>query len=98
MAASGDTVVVGAYLEDCNATGMNGNQADNSANASGAAYVFAPQSDSDGNGVPDSIDVCPNNAPGLPVAPDGRPLRDCNNDCLYDASDIQCIVDEMLNL
>jgi hypothetical protein len=40
VAVSGDTVVVGASLEDSNATGVNGNQADNSAEASGAAYVF----------------------------------------------------------
>ena len=30
-ALSGDTIVVGAYDEDSNATGVNGNQADNSA-------------------------------------------------------------------
>ncbi len=41
VAISGDTVVVGAYNEDSNATGVNGNQADNSAASSGAAYVFA---------------------------------------------------------
>ncbi|MBL8842417.1 MAG: FG-GAP repeat protein [Planctomycetes bacterium] len=40
VAASGDTVVVGAYLEDSNATGVNGNQSNNSAFAAGAAYVF----------------------------------------------------------
>ncbi len=40
VAVSGDTVVVGAPLEDSNATGVNGNQADNSASSSGAAYVF----------------------------------------------------------
>ena len=40
MAVSGDTVVVGAHGEDSNATGVNGNQADNSASDSGAAYVF----------------------------------------------------------
>jgi FG-GAP repeat len=40
VAVSDDTVVVGAYGEDSNATGINGNQADNSAGASGAAYVF----------------------------------------------------------
>jgi hypothetical protein len=45
VAASGDTVVVGAYLEDCSATGVNGNQADNSAFESGAAYVFLVRSD-----------------------------------------------------
>jgi hypothetical protein len=40
VAISGDTVVVGAVNEDSNATGVNGNQADNSASQSGAAYVF----------------------------------------------------------
>jgi hypothetical protein len=40
VAVSGDTVVVGAPLEASNATGVNGNQADNSATNSGAAYVF----------------------------------------------------------
>jgi uncharacterized repeat protein (TIGR02543 family) len=37
---SGDTVVIGAPREDSNATGVNGNQADNSAVDSGAAYLF----------------------------------------------------------
>jgi hypothetical protein len=40
VSLSGDTLVVGAYGEDSNATGVNGNQADNSADTSGAAYVF----------------------------------------------------------
>jgi hypothetical protein len=40
---SGDTVVVGAYQEDSNATGVNGQQDDNSAANSGAAYVFLRQ-------------------------------------------------------
>ena len=40
VAVSGDTVVVGAPSEDSAATGVNGNNADNSANGSGAAYVF----------------------------------------------------------
>lgn len=40
VAASGDTVVVGALGEDSNATGINGDQADNSAESAGAAYVF----------------------------------------------------------
>src|SRR5205814_1608421 len=40
VALSGDTLVVGATSEDSNATGVNGNQADNSAGWSGAAYVF----------------------------------------------------------
>ena len=40
VAVSGDTVVVGASLEASNATGVDGIQNDNSAAASGAAYVF----------------------------------------------------------
>ena len=40
VAISGDTVVVGAYNEDSNATGVDGDQADNSMYGSGAAYVF----------------------------------------------------------
>ena len=40
VAVSGDTVVVGAPYEDSNATGVNGNEADNSAGGAGAAYVF----------------------------------------------------------
>ena len=40
VAVSGDTVVVGADLESSNATGVNGNQSDNSADSAGAAYVF----------------------------------------------------------
>ncbi|MFQ5401745.1 MAG: choice-of-anchor Q domain-containing protein, partial [Anaerolineae bacterium] len=41
VAISGDTLVVGAPDEDSSATGVDGNQADNSADGSGAAYVFA---------------------------------------------------------
>lgn len=40
VGVSGDTVVVGAYGEDSNATGVNGNQGNNNAVNSGAAYVF----------------------------------------------------------
>ena len=40
VAVSGDTVVVGAIGEASNATGVNGNETDNSAGSSGAAYVF----------------------------------------------------------
>lgn len=40
VAVSGDTIVVGAFREDSAATGVGGNQADNSAGTSGAAYVF----------------------------------------------------------
>ena len=40
VALSGDTLAVGAPSEDSAATGVNGNQNDNSASESGAAYVF----------------------------------------------------------
>lgn len=36
----GDTIVVGSPLEDSNATGLNGDQNNNSATNAGAAYVF----------------------------------------------------------
>ena len=41
VALEGDTLVVGASYEDSAATGVNGNQADDSATGSGAVYVFS---------------------------------------------------------
>jgi len=41
VAISGDTAVVGSFEEDSGATGVNGDQTDNSARQSGAAYIFA---------------------------------------------------------
>ncbi len=41
LALAGDTLAVGAYLEDSNATGVNGDEADNSESGAGAVYVFA---------------------------------------------------------
>jgi hypothetical protein len=40
VSISGDTIVVGAYVEDSNARGVNGDQRNNDAPYSGAAYVF----------------------------------------------------------
>jgi len=40
LALSGDSLVVGALREQSNATGVNGNQSDDSADRSGAAYLF----------------------------------------------------------
>jgi hypothetical protein len=40
VALSGNTLAVGASLEDSAAQGVGGNQDDNSASASGAVYVF----------------------------------------------------------
>jgi len=40
LSGDGNTLAVGAWREDSNATGIDGNQADNSAGDSGAVYVF----------------------------------------------------------
>jgi hypothetical protein len=40
LSGDGNTLAVGATLEDSGARGVNGNQADNSAQSAGAAYVF----------------------------------------------------------
>ena len=45
VALSGSSLAVGAWFEASNATGVNGNQADNSAPRSGAVYVFHVPSD-----------------------------------------------------
>lgn len=41
LSGDGNTLAVGAILEDSSARGINGNQSDNSAESSGAVYVFA---------------------------------------------------------
>ena len=41
LSGDGNTLAAGATLEDSSARGINGNQADNSADSAGAAYVFA---------------------------------------------------------
>jgi HJR/Mrr/RecB family endonuclease len=43
LSADGSTLAVGAYLEDGAATGIDGNQADNSASNSGAVYLLTVQ-------------------------------------------------------
>jgi hypothetical protein len=40
LSADGATLAVGAFLEDSNAMGINGDQADNSIDGAGAVYVF----------------------------------------------------------
>lgn len=40
VAVSDEIIVVGAYSEDSNATGVNGNQTNNSAGNAGAVYTF----------------------------------------------------------
>jgi hypothetical protein len=43
VALDGDTLAIGAVREDSGATGVNGDQADNSAADSGAVYVYRAQ-------------------------------------------------------
>jgi hypothetical protein len=86
LGLSGGTAIIGAD-GDTHAGGV----------FAGSAYIFALNCDSDGDGVVDENDVCPSTPGGWPVDVNGRPLRDCDNDCLVSAADIQCIVDEMLN-
>lgn len=40
LSNDGSTLIVGSYLENSNASGVNGNQADTSLDSSGAAYIF----------------------------------------------------------
>jgi len=68
VAISGDTVVAGAIGETSNATGVNGDQSNDSVRDSGAAYIFAGVGippDSDGDGVLDADDQCPNTPAGV---------------------------------
>jgi hypothetical protein len=58
VAVSGDTVVVGAYLEDSSARGVNGNQSNNNAMDSGAAYIFT------GLGPPPTLTLVPDGSVG----------------------------------
>ncbi|RIK69216.1 MAG: hypothetical protein DCC65_00255 [Planctomycetota bacterium] len=85
VAISADTGLIGAFADET----TGGTHA-------GSAYVYGLGCDSDGDSILNANDVCPSNAPGLPVDRFGRPLRDCNGDCIFDSADIQCIVDEML--
>jgi len=73
IAMSGETLIVGAVLEDSRATGSNGDQSDNSAQDSGAAYVFARHA---GSWVQESYLKAPNSDPfdnyGSALALDGN--------------------------
>ena len=68
VAISEDTIVVGAFLEDSNATGLNGDSDDNSLRDAGAVYIFHYSSgppDDDNDGVENSLEeAAPNNGDG----------------------------------
>jgi hypothetical protein len=70
---------------------------DDHAGGNNASSAYALGCDIDDDGILNVNDVYPNNTPGLPVDCTGPPLRDCNNACLVNGLDIQCIVDVMLN-
>ena len=61
LSGDGNTLAVGATTEDSAATGINGNQADDSAQSAGAVYVF-----SRGRGTP---------GPSRPMSRDRTPKR-----------------------
>jgi hypothetical protein len=67
VAVSGDTVVVGAPLEGSNATGVNGNQSNNNALISGAAYIFT------GVGLGPTLALAPDGSGGYLLGFNGVP-------------------------
>lgn len=73
VGVSGDTIVVGAFGEDSNSTGINGNQTDNSESFSGAAYTFVD--------VPDFTSFCSGDGTDTPCpcSNPGAAGRGCNN-------------------
>ncbi len=90
VAVSGETLAIAAPQEGSSATGIDGNQASNGALSSGAAYAFAP--DSDGDGVADPRDNCPNASNAGQQNHDGDLLGDLcdpddDNDTLADGAD-----------
>ena len=67
VAVSGDTVVVGAHVEQSVATGVNGDQNDNSGTNRGAAYTFA------GVGIGRTLAVAPDGSGGYLLGFNGAP-------------------------
>ena len=80
VAVSGDFIAVGASDEDSNATGVNGDQSNNSATDSGAAYVFVLP-DADGDGAFDALDNCPADPNPSQADTDADLLGDACDNC-----------------
>jgi hypothetical protein len=94
VAVSGDTAVVGALGENSDTNGIIDETVTfiTHFRESGAAYVFAglgPPPDSDGDGVADDLDQCPNTARGAVVDAHGcsAEQRDSDHDGVPDAHD-----------
>jgi hypothetical protein len=79
VAISGDTLVIGAQRDASSTTGVNGNQADNSAAMAGAAYVFVIDTDDDS--VRDDADNCPTTANPDQADSDADGLGDACDNC-----------------
>jgi hypothetical protein len=95
-ALSGDTLVVAASLEDSNATGVNGDQSDNSALDAGAAYIFTGLGTAPG--FTPTPSPTPTGTPPLSAMPTLTPTSApsaCVGDCSGDHS---VTVDEILTL
>ena len=69
VAISGDTIVAGAASEDSAATGINGNQNDNSVVRSGAVYIFSVEAEGEAEG--DSLAIVSSRI--LPTEPSRSP-------------------------
>ena len=86
---------MGGGIPDCNANSIP-DYCESDTDGDGIIDDCDPDDDNDG--VPDVQDDCPLSTLGAPVDCHGRPLRDCNGDCVIDGRDVQCIVNELLGI
>jgi len=101
LSPDGNTLAVGASGESSNATGINGNQDDNSDQYAGAAYLFRyseagwtqqayikPSNTSEGNGFGDSIALSLNGNKMAVGAPYGYINPDDKNNSTFDTASV----------